>query len=73
MSFYSTRQVAKLLGIPVGRLTHAIWDGRVNAPVKGPGGAFFWTGDNILRAGWVMLRRDVSDLLAAQAPQGAQA
>ncbi|MEI7836728.1 MAG: hypothetical protein WCK05_10005 [Planctomycetota bacterium] len=54
----STKQVAEVLGIPPGRLARAVWDRRVAAPGKGPGGDYQWTLGDIRRASWVMLRRD---------------
>jgi len=62
-TFYSTRQVAELLKIKPDTLSKAIWQGRVRAPQKSPGGQFLWTSEDITRAGWVLLRRDVSDLI----------
>ncbi len=61
--YRSTRQVAETLGIPPSRINRAIWEGRLNAPLQGPSSAFLWTDEDILRAGWVLLGRDVEDLL----------
>jgi hypothetical protein len=66
---WSTRQVARLLEIPPDRLSKAIWGNRIEAPGKGPGGAYVWGRDDILRAGWVILHRDVSAIVDA-AEQG---
>jgi hypothetical protein len=57
MVFYSTREVAKILGLKVGLLTKAVWDGRINPPQKSPAGNFLWTDQDIERASWVLLRR----------------
>ena len=71
----STKEVAELLGIPPAGLAKAVWTNRIQAPGKGPGNAYQWGRDDVLRAGWVMLGRDVSDVLAkgggeAPAPAG---
>ena len=57
MSFWSTRQVARLLGITPARLTKAVWDGRVDPPEKSPSGNFLWTVADIERASWRLLRK----------------
>ena len=54
----STRQAATILGIPPGRLSRAIWDGRVPEPSRSPSGNFLWTEHDIRRASWVLLGRD---------------
>jgi len=63
MALRSTRNVARLLGIGTSRLSRAIWDGRLPAPEKGPGGAYFWSDDDLTRASWHFRRRDASDLV----------
>jgi hypothetical protein len=65
MDVRSTREVAKLLDVRPGTLTRAVWEGRVPAPTKGPGGAFLWTEKDIHRASWVLRRRDASDVLGS--------
>jgi len=56
MCFYSTPQVATdFLHVTVGKLTKAIWDGRVDPPAKSPSGAYLWTMDDIERASWQLL------------------
>lgn len=57
MQFYSTRQVARLLGIPPARLTKAIWDDRVSPPAKGPAGNFLWTLQDVQKVSWALLHR----------------
>ena len=57
MRFYSTREVAGLLEIKPDTLAKAIWQGRVNPPMKGPSGQYLWTLRDIERASWVLLRR----------------
>ena len=66
MPYRSTREVAHLLGIPPGRLAKALWDGRVEAPAKGPGGAYLWTDRDIEHASWIIRHRDANDILPAQ-------
>ncbi|MCX5671418.1 MAG: hypothetical protein NTU94_08890 [Planctomycetota bacterium] len=46
----STREVARLLSIHPSTLSQALWDGRIPAPQKGPGGAFWWDETAIYRA-----------------------
>ncbi len=56
MCFYSTPQVAAdFLHVTVGKLTKAIWDGRVDRPAKSPSGAYLWALDDIERASWQLL------------------
>jgi len=57
MDYLSTRQVARLLHVSVSLLTKAVWDGRVNAPLKSPSGNFLWTHDDVEHASWVLLHR----------------
>ena len=63
MRYKSTREVARLLEISTSRLARAIWDCRFDQPAKGPGGAFLWTEPDIRRACWVLLRRDLDEIL----------
>ena len=60
----STRQVARLLGVNPNRISRAVWEGRIEQPEKGPGGAFFWTEADVRRAAWVLRHRDLDDILA---------
>ncbi len=69
MVIWSTKDVGKFLGVNPHRLQRAIWDERLQAPAKGPGGVFLWSRADILRAGWAILRRDVSSLLLAEAEE----
>jgi len=57
MAFWSTREVAKLLGVSVALLTKSVWSGRVDPPEKSPSGNFLWTQADIDRASWVLLHR----------------
>ena len=55
--FYSTPQVAGLLGIKPDTLQKAIWQGRVKAPMKGPSGQYLWTLQDIEHTSWALLHR----------------
>ncbi len=55
--FYSTRQVAGLLGIKPDTLQKAIWQNRVIPPTKSPSGSYLWTLSDIERASWVLLHQ----------------
>ena len=69
MDYRSTRDVARMLGLNPSRLARAIWDGRLAAPAKAPGGAYLWTPQDIERASWLLRRRDASDVLLAEAEE----
>jgi hypothetical protein len=62
----STTRVARLLGIRPGRLTKAIWDGRLAPPERGPGNGFVWSEADINRATKLLLGRPASDFLTAK-------
>lgn len=64
--YLSTRAVAKLLGMSPAALTRSVWEGRVDAPQKGPGGAFYWTGADIEKASWVIRHKSADDILTDQ-------
>ena len=55
--YWSTREVAKKLGLNPNTLTRAVWDGRVNAPEKSPSGNYLWTELDVERASWALLHR----------------
>lgn len=57
MSYLSTRQVAAILDVRPNRLQLAIWDGRIPAPIKGPGNAFLWTDSDIESASRILLQK----------------
>ena len=62
-NYYTTRQTSALLGVKVGTLSRALWEGRVQKPSTLPGGrAFIWDVDSINKASWVMRHRDASDI-----------
>ena len=61
-----TKEAARILGVRPGTLTRAVWENRVPPPTKAPGGAFVWSEADIRRAAWVLLHRDLADVLRAQ-------
>lgn len=62
--FRSTREVAGLLGVTPGRISKAVWDGRIGQPERGPSGAFLWTDADIRHACWTLLHCDLDVVLA---------
>jgi len=66
MAFWSTREVARLLGVSVGLLTKAVWCGRVDPPEKSPSGNFLWTENDIERASWALLHKPFSNVNGIQ-------
>lgn len=67
--FYSTRQVAEMLGVSASCLSHAVWDGRIDPPAKSPGrGTFLWAKDDINRASLVLRSRDAGDIFDHDLP-----
>lgn len=62
MRFFSTRQVARLLGVNPAALSRAIWDDRIDPPPKGPSGNYLWRLSDIERASWVLCRKAFSGL-----------
>ena len=57
VKFYSTREVAGILDVKPDTLQKAIWQRRVEAPQKVPGGAYGWTEKDIEKASWVLNRK----------------
>ncbi len=53
--FHSTRQVARILGVGIARLSMAVWQGRIQEPDRGPNNNFLWVEDDINRASLVLL------------------
>jgi hypothetical protein len=66
----STREVAKLLGLPVSKLTRALWLDRFDPPMKSPAGDYLWTRQDIERASWALLHRDIDAILAEREARG---
>ena len=54
MTYLNTKRAAKVLGVKTCTLAHAVWDERIKAPKKGPGGAYIWTIEDIERAAWIL-------------------
>ena len=50
MVYKGTLEVSKILRVKPATLSTALWSGRIQAPEKGPGGAFLWTTEDIKRA-----------------------
>jgi hypothetical protein len=65
-----TKQAAAILGLRPGTLTRAVWEGRVQPPAKGPGGAYIWTDADLRRAAWALLGRDLDDTVSARMENG---
>jgi len=61
-AFLSTREASVELGVGVDRLSRAVWSGRVEAPLRGPGNVFLWTEADLERAAWVLCRRALEDI-----------
>ena len=66
MGFLSTREAARVLGINPSRLSRAVWTGRIQEPERGPSGNFLWTTDDLRRASWALLRRDLDEVAKGQ-------
>ncbi len=64
MSFYSTKQVARALGVSFSRLARAVWSEQIEAPEKGPGGAYLWTRADVERASWQLLGHALDEAAA---------
>ena len=62
--YRNTKTVAGILGGTVSRLAKAVWLGRVPSPQRGPDGSFLWAEDDIQKAAWALLRRDMVDSTA---------
>lgn len=70
---YSTKEVAKLLGVGLSCLSRAVYEDRIDPPQKGPGGAFLWGVRDIERASWALRRKSVDDIFSeASSEQGGQ-
>jgi hypothetical protein len=52
--FYSTRQVAKILNVKPDTLNKAVWQNRINPPLKSPSGNYLWTVKDVEHAAWVL-------------------
>lgn len=63
-TYRSTREAAELLGVRPSTLARAVWDRRMAEPPRSPSGAFLWGEEHIRRAAWVLVHRDLDDILA---------
>jgi len=54
MDYFRTNQAARILGLNPNYIHKAIWDGRLEPPMKSPSGTFLWTAADIERAAWVL-------------------
>ena len=60
--FFSTKRVAKAMGLNISRLSKAVWEGRLPEPTRGPGGVFLWSLEDAQRASWYFNKRDLTDM-----------
>lgn len=59
----STQAAARRLGVNPSALSRAVWAGRVSEPARSPVGTFMWTEADLRCAAWVLLHRDLEDVL----------
>ena len=57
-----TKKAASLLGMRPSRLSHAVWEGRIPEPERGPGGVFIWSEDDLRRAARTMLGKSLEEV-----------
>lgn len=64
MLFYTTKQVAELLGVPYAVITKAIFKGAVKKPAERIGKSYQWTSKEVEKASWAINHRPsgVSDI-----------
>jgi len=65
---YPTREAADLIGVKVGKLQRAVWDGRVTPPATRLGRSFLWTPHEIESASWALLRKSAGFTGSPQKP-----
>ena len=51
-TYLNTRDAAARLGISPSRLSRAVWERRIDPPMKSPSGGYLWTQEDIRRASW---------------------
>ena len=61
MKIINTKEAAKILGVSISRLSRAAWEGKINPPQRGPGGAFMWTVEDLQWASCVLLHCGLND------------
>ena len=59
----STRAAARRIGVNRSTLSRAVWPGRVSEPARSHAEIFMWTEADLRRAAWVLLQRDLEDVL----------
>jgi len=58
MTFISTKQAARVLGVSPGKLQQDLWHERMTPPPdKSPSGGYLWGNADIERYSWQVLRR----------------
>jgi len=66
MTMIGTKEAARVLGVSISRLQQAVWKEQFRPPAKGPGGAYFWTHDDLERASWALLHRPFEQMKGAR-------
>lgn len=51
--YKGTKDASQALGVKPATLLTAVWNGRIQAPIKGPGNSFLWTDADVQRAAHV--------------------
>lgn len=54
--YYSTQNTAKILKVQPDRIQKAIWNGRLESPLKSHSGNYLWTKQDIERVAWALHR-----------------
>ena len=65
---FSTRETAKILGLPVANVSKMIWDGRLNPPPKDSGGRYKWSRLDVHKAAWQTSRQKSFEAWEAENP-----
>ena len=60
-NYFGTKDAARQLGVTPDRLQRAVWSGRVDEPLRGPGNVFLWTVKDLERASWRLLGRPFTE------------
>jgi hypothetical protein len=66
MRFYSTRDVATMLGLSPDSLNKALWNNKFDPPAKGPGRSYLWTEADIQRASWALRHQSADDAFPSE-------
>ena len=62
MEFVGTRQAAKRLRVNPAALSKAVWEGRVEEPLRGPGNVRLWSEEDLQKAAWAMCGKSLDDI-----------